>query len=523
MKNRLRRVLILTLSLILCLLPFCTRAEESLPSADHLNTTSVSVRNIRYDDGTGEQPLPITLDMTMGADLPSRRAMALVSLNAGAEPITFMGSVEQEEIRARVSGLETGLAMPLQTVLDALIQNALLLGLSKDEISEETRAALDEYLALLEESMLVPAEVIDGSDLIEAMYPADQWREEYENYPGLMNAVPAGEEEITLFGKVYTAKKYTYSLENASDEEYAAFYEAYNAYYHGPAGELEAAYARLTELVHADYTAKMETENIWKDNGAAGESEKNSLSEWDEAQQSGGLYTIQGTIWLVDEVMGMIEEYTAAVLDEYGEYTTTYVLSDMLADDCMRSESTYTESDSYCVYTTTESVSIETDETGRTVMENTAITHAAYPGEDYSTGSRMTSRAEMTGDRLLVTISEGMTGSGRSEQLMEAAADFALSTEESTSLLNHASGPVRFSMNMPGQKISVSMDLDMKLGTLPEGELLPMTIEAVNPFEADEEALSRLMSDLEALLLRAFGSLIPAPETPPSVGGALLG
>jgi hypothetical protein len=332
-----------------------------------------------------------------------------------------------------------------------------------------------------------------------------------------------GQVWITLFGKVYTAKKYTYSLENASDEEYAAFYEAYNAYYHGPAGELEAAYSRLTELVYADYTAKAETENIWKDNGTAGESDKNSLSEWDEAQQYGGLYTIQGTIWQVDEVLGMIEEYTAIVLDEYGAYTTTYVLSDMLTDGCMRSESTYTESDAYCVYTATESASLETDETGRTVMENTSITHAAYPGEDYSAGSRMTSRAEMTGDRLLVTISEGLTGSGQSEQIMEAAADFALGTEEATGLLNRASGPVRFSVNMPGQKVSVSMDLDMKLGTLPEGELLPMTIEAVNPFESDEEALSRLMSDLEALLLRAFGSLIPAPETPPSVGGALLG
>ena len=523
MKDSLRRALVLTLSLLVFILPLCARAEQPLPSADHLNMTSVSVRNIRYDDGTGEQPLPMTFDMTMGADLPARRAMALVSLNTGAEPITFMGSVEQEEVRARISGLESGLAMPLQTVLDAIIQSALLLGLSRDEISEDTRAALDEYLALLEESMLVPAEVIDGRSIIDAMYPADRWREEYENYPALMNAIPAGEEEITLFGKVYTAKKYTYSLENASDEEYAAFYEAYDAYYHGAGSALESAYERLTELVYADYTSKMEKENVWKDNSTAEENEKSSLSEWNEAQQSGGLYTIQGTIWQVDEVMGMIEEYTAAVLDEYGEYTTTYVLSDMLADGCMRSESTHTETDAYCTVTVTDSMTLETDESGRTVMENTAITHAAYPDEDYAAGSRMTSCAEMTGDRLLVTLSETMTGSGQTEQLMEASADFALGTEEATGLLNRAAGPVRFSMNMLGQKLSASMDLDMKLGTLPEGELLPMTIEAINPFEADEETLARLMSDLEALLLRAFGAFIPAPQTPPTVGGALLG
>ena len=523
MKDRLRRTLSLTLSLLLFILPLCVQAEEALPSADHLNMTAVSIRNIRYDDGTGDQTLPITFDMTMGADLPARRAMALVSLNTGAEPITFMGSVEQEEVRARVSGLETGLVVPLQTVLDTIIQSALLLGLSEGEISEETRAALDDYLALLEESMLVPSEVIDGNNILDAMYPADRWREEYENYPALMNAVPAGEEEITLFGKVCTAKKYTYSLENASDEEYAAFYESYNAYYHGPAGELESAYARLTELVYADYTAKMEKENVWKDNSGSEERESGSLSEWSEAQQGGGLYTIQGTIWQVDEVMGMIEESTITTLDEYGKSTTTCVISDMLSDGCMRSESTQTTSDSYCAVTVTESTLLETGETGRTVMENSTVTHAAYPGEDYSSAVRMTSRAELTGDRLLVTLSEAMTGSGQTEQLMEASADFALGTEESTGLLNRAAGPVRFSMNMLGQKFSVSMDLDMKLSTLPEGELLPMTAPAVNPFEADEETLARLMSDLETLLLRAFGSFIPAPETPSTVGGALLG
>ena len=102
-------------------------------------------------------------------------------------------------------------------------------------------------------------------------------------------------------------------------------------------------------------------------------------------------------------------------------------------------------------------------------------------------------------------------------------ADFALGTEEATGLLNRAAGPVRFSMNMLGQKLSVSMDLDMKLSTLPMGTLLPMNVESINPLEADEETLDQLLSDLEALLMRVFGSVIPAPEAPSSVGGALLG
>ena len=522
MKNRLRRAFLLTLSLLLCLLPPCAGAEE-LPSADHLNMTSVSVRNIRYDDGTGEQPLPMTLDITMGADLPARRAMALVSLNAGNAPITFMGSVEQDEIRARLSGLETGLAMPLHTAEEEIIRSSLLLGLQDDEISEETRAALDEYLALLEQSMLLPAGVLDSRNIIESMYPIDLWREEYEKYPSLLNAVPAGEEEITLFGQTYTARKYTYSLENATDEDFAAFYEAYDSYYHGVTGELDAAYERLMELVYADYTAKMEKEDVWKDNGASEGSEKGSLSEWDEAQQPGYLYNIEGTIWQVDEILGQLEQYTATALGPDGEYTTSYTYSDMLTDSLVRYESALTEEDSYCTYTSADSMSLETDETGRIVMEKTALTHAAYPGEDYAAGARMTSRAEMTGSSLLLSLSETMTGSGQTEQLMEMNADFALGTEEATGLLNRASGPLSFSMNMLGQKFSAAMDLEILLSTLPEGELLPMNIETINPFEADEETMAQFTSELEALLLRTFGSFIPAPETPPSVGGALLG
>ena len=269
--------------------------------------------------------------------------------------------------------------------------------------------------------------------------------------------------------------------------------------------------------------ALMEKSDVWTDDGSLEESENGSLSEWNEAEQQGYLYTIEGTIWQVDEVLGMLEEYTASILGPDGEYTTDYVYSDMLTDNCMRYESTCTESDSYCTSSVTEAMTMQADETGRILLEGATLTGASYPDEDFVSSSRVDWHSEMTESRLLLTMDAAASNSYQSDQAMTLTADFALGQEEATGLTNRASGTLSVLMDMMDERFSVSMDLDMMLSSLPEGELLPMAVEAVNPFEADEETLAQLMADLEALFMQTIGSLIPAPETPSSVGGALLG
>ncbi len=526
MKNRLTRALISALCLLVCLLPLCALAEQAAPSADHLNMTAVTVRNIRYDDGGGETVLPLTVDLSFGADPAARRAVALLSLNTGGAPFTFLGSVEEEEVRARLSGIDPLLTASLPLLEDELIRSTLLLGLEYEACSEEALEALDEYLALLEESMLMPAKVVESSDVVEALYPADAWREDYEKYPSLMNASPAGEEEITLFGKVYTAKKYTYSMENATEEEFLAFYEAYDAHFYGSTGELDEAYENLMNLVYEDLAASMQTDDVWKDDGSAAESESGSLSEWDESEQYEYYYSIEGTIWQVDEVMGMLEEYTAVTRGPEGEYVDTYSYSDMLVDGLMRYESTSSEYDPYynAASSYTDSMTVQSDETGRILMEGTTLSGVEYPDDpDYSYATSLGWRSEVTGDHLLLSMNETVSGLYESDQVMSMTADFALGQEEKTGLLNSASGSLSFLIDMMGEHLSLSMDLDLLLSTLPEGTLLPVFGEAIDLFEADEETLDALLTDLEALFMQAVGALIPAPETPSSVGGALLG
>lgn len=523
MTNRPGRALLLLLSLLICALPLSALAEGDLPSAEHLNMTTVAVTDIRYDSGDGETELPLSVEFSVGMDPAARRGMALLNLATGESPLTFMGSIEDEEIRARISGVEQGIAMPLQQAEDELIKTTLLMGMEYDEISEETRAALDEYLSLLEESMLVPAEVVESGDLIDTMYPADAWREEYEKYPSLLNAVPAGEEEITLFGTVYTAKKYTYSMERATEEEFSAFYEAYDAHYYGAAGELELAYSLLMELVIADYTALMETSDIWTDDGSIEESESGSLSEWDEAEQYEYFYSMEGVIWQVDEVMGTVEQCTATTHAPDGDYVEEYYYADQLTENAMRYESANTAADPYGGASSyTDSMTIQSDESGRILIEGATLTGGEYDDEDYSYASNLSWRAEMTESRLLISVDESSSDSYSGDQTIAMTADFALGQEAETGLINRFSGPFTLSADMLGESFSLSMNVDALLSTLPAGTLLPMSGETINPFNADEETLAQLTTDLEALLMRTFGSLIPVPETPGGIGGALL-
>ncbi len=525
MNKSLSRALLLPLCLLIFLLPLCAHAEQAVPSAAPLNMTSVTVRNIRYDDGDGETVLPLTVDLTFGADLPARRSMALISLNAGNTPFTVMASMEEEEIRARIAGIDPLLTASLPMLEDELIRSILLLGLEYEDCSEETLKALDEYLALLEESMAVPAQVVDSRNFVEAMYPLEAWKEDFEKHPGLLNAVYAGEEEITLFGKAYTAKKYTYSMQQATEEEFLAFYEAYDEHYFSAGSALEEAYETLIALVYEDLEASMQTSDLWKDDGSVEESESGSLSEWDEAERYEYIYNIEGTIWQVDEVLGTLEEYTAVTRGPEGEYIDTYVCSDMLTGDCMRYEASSTETVPYG-YTSsvTESMTVQTAETGRILMDGMTISGVDYADDpEYSYATNLGWRSEMTEDRLTISMNETASGLYETDQVMSMTADFALGQEEDTGLISRAAGTVEIAADLLGGHFTAAMDMDMLLSALPEGTLLPVVGETIDLFEADEETLDALLTDLETVFMQAVGSLIPAPEAPSSVGGALLG
>ena len=70
-----------------------------------------------------------------GASLDDLRAAALISLTSGNSSAALMGSIESGEVRARVSGVDTGILMPYGKALDAFISQTLIMGLTYDQIS----------------------------------------------------------------------------------------------------------------------------------------------------------------------------------------------------------------------------------------------------------------------------------------------------------------------------------------------------------------------------------------------------
>ena len=524
-----KRALALLLSLLL-MLPLTAAAE----TAASPNMATIAIDNIFYTENGAETALPISLEFSAGFDPAAMRGAALLNLLTGGNGLTLMGSLESDQLRARISGMETGVMIPLQALIDELVIAAFLKGLDYSQVRPETLTALDELLSLLEETLMQPAEA--ASDAFSALQPGiEEWKETYAKYPSLLNAEPAGEEEIVLFGTTYTAQKYTYSLSRATADEFDAFYANYDEYFgYSPddsseaflSPELQEAYDRLNELVSADYEAVYGQppayNEIWTDDGSFSYSEESSLSEWNEEQPDDYAYSVEGAIWLADEVMGIVDQYDFTVHAPDGDYPTASIQSMMLNSSIMRDETVSSGMDEYGDrFSSTESTSVTFSDNGDASYTSFSSYVSDSEDDDYDYSSESIYSISMTGNRLVIDVQE-------EEEYWDTPMRFSLhsdldvETDAETNSLTALSGSLSISDNFAGDGTGVRMDLSMETGTLPPGELLPLPERTVNPMEADAETMSAFYEEFYAALMQIIGSLMPAPATAPSVGGALM-
>ncbi|MBQ2957501.1 MAG: hypothetical protein IJE08_13705 [Clostridia bacterium] len=532
MKHAPVRALALLMSLIMLAMPLSAQAEAGVPVP---NMFTFVIDNISYSTDGEITELPVSFEMSMGwegASLDDLRAAALISLTSGYSSAALMGSIESGEVRARVSGIDTGILMPYGKALDAFISQTLLMGLTYDQISEETREALDKYLTLLEESMTAPIDVSEPESALEALYPRDAWLDDYEKYPALLNATPAGDEEITLFGTTYTAHKYTYSFARLTGEEYDQFYQAYDEHFYGAVSELEEALAELEELVWADFDAvygdsygTYNPDVIWTDDGTL--TGGISLSEWDEEQPDDITYSIEGTIWQVDEVLGMLETYTATTHAPDGETVETCTISDMLTDTAMRMETVSSSKDSYGnTKSQSELTSYSFAESGDVIIDGYVSSEFDYPEFDYAGSTDVEYRIATAGDAMTIDVRMGESGADPDLEILPVYtaihADLTADADEETGEIRSVGGTMTVTTAASGPETKVSLDMKMTMDMLPEGELLVLPEQVINPMEADEAALNAFTEQLFNMFMQFAASLIPTPEAPPTIGGALL-
>ncbi len=533
MKHTPKKLLTALLALMLLLTPAFALAEQT-PAADPAESymVTMTIDKIAGTMNGQNAELPLTVRLSMGGDLKSTRGFAMVGVN----DLTMMGSVEGGEVRAVVSGLDTGIAMPLDGAIEWAVSNSLLLGMDYNEVSEELRAAADEYLALLFESLSEVQEDPTG-ELLEMLHPRSSWQAEYDAYPSLLHAEPAGEEEITLFGQTCTAKKYTYSFDRLTEEEYDEFYKDYDAFYSaqedGFSEEQQAAYDRMMELAEAEYKEKNGSSEppveAWKDDGSLSEwngEADGSLSEWSEAEDYEIFYSCSGVIWQVDELLATVDESTFIWHMPDGDQTETSYYADMLTDTSVRIDETTDFTCSHCDLreSTVSNTMITVTETG---METREYLHTDYSDEDYSFSSVSDMHAVyddhgVTADMKAETDIQ-MDGYNGGSELTEMHLDLAFTPKDGSDTYGTLSGPVTLKASAAGQLIDGGANLTIDVLPMPEGELLRLPPDTINLLDASEESLSALLSDIEKQLIKSLGSLIPGPQTPPSVGGALLG
>lgn len=524
MTRILRSLISLTCALLLCLTPLCASAEAEAGAA----MLTVTLENMRGTADGEEFTLPMTVQLSAGADLDALRAFLMLGLDGEETDAAAMVSVEDGEVRAALTGMETGLVMPFEDAAKEFISQFLLGGMAYDTVGEELQQAAADYLRLYVDSLTETGENAVSGNPLDAFYPAGAWAEEHEAYPALLNAVPAGEEEITLFGQTCTARKYTYSLTRTTAEEYDAFMSAYREYY-SETDKLDEAYMRLEDLLYEEWEAYgSESPAAWADNGSLSEREGGSLSEWDDRETYEVFYSLQGTIWQVDEMMGTLDECILTVHYPDGDATEKSVYSDMHTGSCVRIESSSESLDEAWP----DWRSTSADSTAVTLTENGAIivdlqTLTSEEEEDYSASSRTKTHMEFT-DTRLVLDADYFCGGSLYDGLPESSsirADLAFTHDAVSDRWGTVSGPVsvQVSGSTPDSTANISADLSVRLSPFPFGELLPAPEKSINPLDADDAEAEAFIEELQTALIRLAGAFITGPQTPPSVGGALIG
>jgi len=505
------------LLLVLCLSAGGALAEGIFTSEEDAPYTmfTLTLENISGDALDAFLSAPLTARMGFGAEADPVRGFIMFGLGTGEEnALSAFCALEDDTVKLYVDGLGQDIAFSVGEMIDSLVAELLPEGMTLQEASPEFQQALADVLnACSAEFSAVFAEDMIETAHYYGMPTEDAWRSYWVSYPALMHAVPAGEEEITLFGEKYVAKKYTYdnqSMTYEEMEEYRAALESWkDSSSEALSAEFDEALARLEKetlkLLDEQYSTLVTTEDM----------------------TASYTYSDQGTFYMVEEVLGILESgsYTMNMGEEYGTLTSVVNSACKHSGGDFRMEHVESTSDGQAAQiilrmTEHEDGTIETLE-----EENASYTFTNASGEangTYEAGTKTTRLVK--GDSMVVDTIETVS----QKVLSDASYNYSTSSQHHMELTmesdTRGTGVVTMTETSDGISTDIaSGNLIIEAGYLPEGELLRLSGQPFNPFTATEEEQTALMEQVEKLLLDFFNSLVPAPEPAPGVGGALLG
>lgn len=464
-------VLALVLAAALLIVFVAPRTQESVvddtPSPEW-NMATLSVGNFELDIDGEALNLPLTLRLGGGADIEGERFLAVLELLAGDEiAATVRTAVENGEIKALLDGMDYGLVLPLDDIISMIESEA---GASLEDLMSGAMMPAE-----TQESVTRLTEALSGLAISVGLNPDDTLAA-----IGLTSE-EAGKETVTIFEEEIETESVRLSMEENT----------------------------LLGLIDATSEADADWANFWAAwydlflTLANEEGEEITMEDLDEvfAEVSFGfdavVYSAENAS-MTDMVVSMTADGETVELPisfasmEADGVSRTEVFFEMTVEDegLLLTVSTETSEAGYATEFFVEEYDAETEETINGILLD-VDGFSTEEGVEFNLGL-------YTIDEWGDEASIGIAYQGNP----------AVITEDSTSY----EGALGLHFSDGEAEYSIGMDTGLTLGFMPEGELLSLSDNSINPLTADEDTMEQFTSDAQPVLFQALGVMMQNPE-----------
>ena len=467
MKKFANRVLALIVALTILLIPASAMAAEK-------NMITLSLGNFDVSAMGEEISLPVTLQLSLGADLEGERGMAALKLLAAKQTAaTAYGVLEGGEVKAYIDGMDYGMYASLADLL-ALLEAEM--GMTLEEMMTAAMAELQPAIeSAMSSSMQLSGQLagVNSAALQEAI--------------GL-TITDVGAENVNLFGQTFSASKLQIAL---------------------PA---QTVSAMLTNAQNADPAFAEFWTNYMGTLKAQLEAQGESISDA-ELNEVLSMITvaIDGTTW--DAAEGDLCQLNLAVTIEGETVVFPFTVT------------TY-EANGRTIFAFDFDLDID-GETGYMSIYADADTNAFEM--TFLFGVRDTATGEIDTE-VALAINGGQSGEnvnfamdlGVTDPYDPASMSLLYSgTAKHSDASDVYAGRLQFAVEFEGEKIEMAMDTGVELSSMPAGTLLSLPAGSINILEADDATWEQFTADMTTPLMQMLGVLMQEPAIAELIASAM--
>ena len=473
MKKTASRILALIVALSMLLVPAAFAAER--------NAATVTVGNFVITMGEETLEIPAYLSLSGGVDIEGARGYLTANVSTEEQvALAALSAFENGEIKAYLNGMSNGIVIPLEQLIAMLEEEmgASLEDLIAEAMTEVESAITPEMQAsitsLMESAMALEGAEIDPAALLNALK---------------LTVAETGKATVPMFDVEVEAAGYTVSMPaitlkamtdalGAASPEMDAYLDEYFSF-------MNDALAESGEEMTVEQALEMIEIAV---NGTFHTAEEGTCADIVVS------CTVEGET--ID-----LPFYFVTLTDEEGVYTEIYV--DVVVDGEGLFADVYFDDFA--------------DETG--AYKNISFEIGIYDEEteEVETDMILTLFSSETEDGLTVGLDVNAVDEYSNVAFGIAHNCYNVTeTEASTSY----DGMLYAYAIMDEETYDITMDTNLTLSSVPEGELLTFT-SSINPLEADEETMEAFASDAMNVLMQGAGVLMQDPTISGLIVGAM--